>query len=47
MIKDDDDRETVAKIVTKNYEVLKRIFIHLSSKSAYPALGSMDYSHFV
>ena len=47
MIKDDEDRENVRKIVAEHYGMLKKIFIYLSSKSAYPAVGQLDYSHFV
>ena len=47
MIKDEEDREAVNVILAKHFYLLKKIFIHLSSKSSYPAIGQLDYFHFV
>jgi hypothetical protein len=47
MIKDDEDRLQVQKILLEHYVYLKKVFIYLSSKSLYPNLTQLDYSHFV
>ena len=47
MIKDEEDLVKVHEIIAENFAALKKIFIYLSSKSSYPALTQLDYSHFV
>jgi len=38
MIKDEEDRDKVHRIIAKNYGKIKHIFIYLASKSSYPAI---------
>jgi len=44
MIKDDEDRDNVAKVIAKYYGQLKHIFTYLAAKSAWPAMTNQEYS---
>ena len=47
MIKDDEDRASLEKIVKDNIVYLKWVFTYLMSRSLYPAIASLEYTHFV
>ena len=46
LIKDQDDYNDVTRVLLKNAKLLTHLFMYLSSKSVFPAIGQMDFGSF-
>lgn len=46
LIKDGDDYNDTVKMLIKNGRILQHLFMYLSSKSVFPAIGLLDFGIF-
>ena len=47
MIKDENDIKNIEKVITQHFELLKKCYVNIISRSLYPMITALDYSHFV